>query len=832
MPAGGSATTGSDVARRVARWSAQLESFLSTHAFEVLFVTVYALANIFQFLWGAFDEYHYPKHVDNNRSTLFKILIATARGAGYTLNLNCALIILLACRLVLTSLRETPMHNVLPLDRAFPDAHVIVGVMIAIGVVIHVPFHFAWIINFNEWGSLKLWSISMTVAVGLPLFAIFVGMLITALPWFRKNHFHIFYVAHILGASLFFPLLLLHGMYNEVPETYKWVLGPLILYAIDRIVRRFKISTASLNLSGANAINRAGNVIEVRVPKPFGYRAGQYAEIAVPDLGREWHPFTIASAPHESEMAFYIKPGGDWTTKLRAAFDARHEDPALPPLAVRVRGPFGAPAQHTDAYKRVVLVSGGIGATPFAAIAKHLHFRATQEPKYGKGKGEKSVQEKFPEAEHKIAKTLSHLYRLGGTGFVPDSSAVKVEAGVQIAEALTLAATPRLPDRDMGEPEPALSESDFSSAPTPSPRGRSSGGRGYCVQNISSDESSSSSDDGRSSLGKEKDMLKVPGSLNVVRGTSARVLSFLHTTRVGVALMLTLIVRASLVVIVSIYNIGNFGFTQSSMSTAAYWAVGTETVLSALMTAVMGLTIGLEIFFLRSRYFSRVARCVDLLFFIPVSLTTTLLSALSWAETDVRGALTLWHFGILLPLLAGLLAHRLYRSIGSRDLLATHDSYILKREAPDVDFVWTTPKAADDQWLLDELAPLEDGSALRLHRYVTREEIADVQDVESAGHIATKSGRPHWGKVFGEVAAGAPSGSDVGVFFCGPPAMGDAIRKAMRAAEVQSNLRGAYLARMPDWQLIHELALNTRSDVDAVRGVGSNVRFVFREENF
>ncbi|KAJ3284955.1 hypothetical protein HK104_009697 [Borealophlyctis nickersoniae] len=45
-----------------------------------------------------------------------------------------------------------------------------------------------------------------------------------------------------------------------------------------------------------------------------------------------------------------------------------------------------------------------------------------------------------------------------------------------------------------------------------------------------------------------------------------------------------------------------------------------------------------------------------------------------------------------------------------------------------------------------------------------------------------KYGRPTWPAIFAEVGRGVESGKKVGVFFCGPPAMGKGVRKAAREA--------------------------------------------------
>ena len=76
-------------------------------------------------------------------------------------------------------------------------------------------------------------------------------------------------------------------------------------------------------------------------------------------------------------MSFYIKSNGDWTSKLYRAFEERINDSSLSNLSVRIRGPFGAPAQHSKSYKRVVLIFGGIGASSFVAITKNLHHKKT-----------------------------------------------------------------------------------------------------------------------------------------------------------------------------------------------------------------------------------------------------------------------------------------------------------------------------------------------------------------------------------------------------------------------------------------------------------------------
>lgn len=151
-----------------------------------------------------------------------------------------------------------------------------------------------------------------------------------------------------------------------------YVVAPLSIYIIDRGLRLLREKGSSLAISRDSATIIGSDMVCLRIPRTFSYLAGQYCDIKVPLVSNlEWHPFTIASSPHESDMLFYIKVNGDWTRNLYALFkerDGDHQD-----INIHVRGPYGAPAQHVGQYDHVVLISGGVGATPMASITKYAH---------------------------------------------------------------------------------------------------------------------------------------------------------------------------------------------------------------------------------------------------------------------------------------------------------------------------------------------------------------------------------------------------------------------------------------------------------------------------
>lgn len=256
----------------LARLSARGEAILSTYAVNILFFITYGISVVLMFLWGLQSELS----TKLERERLYDWIIGIGRGAGYILNFNTALVILLASRLFLTALRDTAFASGLPLDKAFPKLHVIVGYTIFFTLFIHVPFHFVWIIKYNEWEA-GLWNVNMTVATGSCLLLVFLAMFIFAQVGFRKNKFRLFYNVHLVGAFLFFGLLIFHGMYYFDPETYKYISGPIIIYVADRIIRRWRVITHDLDLSTENSNFKDNDVLELTCPKPFEFKPGQYA---------------------------------------------------------------------------------------------------------------------------------------------------------------------------------------------------------------------------------------------------------------------------------------------------------------------------------------------------------------------------------------------------------------------------------------------------------------------------------------------------------------------------------------------------------------------------
>lgn len=110
------------------------------------------------------------------------------------------------------------------------------------------------------------------------------------------------------------------------------------------------------------------------VRRRLAHPAGRFAFIKVQLPGlREPHPFTIASAPAEEHLRFFVRGLGDWTQSIRSR--------DLIGALVYVEGPYGRFEPFpSDAGRRIVWVAGGVGITPFLSALAALPPELKQPP--------------------------------------------------------------------------------------------------------------------------------------------------------------------------------------------------------------------------------------------------------------------------------------------------------------------------------------------------------------------------------------------------------------------------------------------------------------------
>ncbi|XP_032752241.1 NADPH oxidase 3 [Rattus rattus] len=166
---------------------------------------------------------------------------------------------------------------------------------------------------------------------------------------------------------------------GKEPSVWKWTLGPVVLYACERIIRFWR---SHQEVVITKVVSHPSAVLELHMKKrDFKMAPGQYIFIQCPSISPlEWHPFTLTSAPQEDFFSVHIRASGDWTEALLKAFGAEGQAPSelcsMPRLAVD--GPFGGSLADVFHYPVSVCIATGIGVTPFASLLKSVWYKCCE----------------------------------------------------------------------------------------------------------------------------------------------------------------------------------------------------------------------------------------------------------------------------------------------------------------------------------------------------------------------------------------------------------------------------------------------------------------------
>ncbi|CAI8022398.1 Cytochrome b-245 heavy chain, partial [Geodia barretti] len=169
--------------------------------------------------------------------------------------------------------------------------------------------------------------------------------------------------------------------FTPAPATaWAYMLGGLIIYAIERTVRFFRSLRKVVIIK---VVEHPSKTIEIQMrSKGFFADAGQYVFVNVPSAALfEWHPFTLTSAPEEDYFSLHIRIVGDWTEEVGRQLGIGRDDFQqsweLPRIAID--GPFGTASEDVFDREVGVLVGAGIGVTPFASILKSVYYKLIDE---------------------------------------------------------------------------------------------------------------------------------------------------------------------------------------------------------------------------------------------------------------------------------------------------------------------------------------------------------------------------------------------------------------------------------------------------------------------
>eukprot|EP00170_Pyropia_yezoensis_P001441 contig_6363_g1445 len=136
--------------------------------------------------------------------------IPLARGAGALLNLNSAVVLLPAVRVLVDYLRQSSVNLVLPLDHAMPFFHKVVACVLLGAGTFHGLVQTAALATAPAAHPMA----GLLYTTGWLLVLAVAAMLTTAWSRCRQRYFELFQATHALGGLTYYAALLPHGMHR------------------------------------------------------------------------------------------------------------------------------------------------------------------------------------------------------------------------------------------------------------------------------------------------------------------------------------------------------------------------------------------------------------------------------------------------------------------------------------------------------------------------------------------------------------------------------------------------------------------------------------------
>uniref|UniRef100_A0A672ZJ43 NADPH oxidase, EF-hand calcium binding domain 5 n=1 Tax=Sphaeramia orbicularis TaxID=375764 RepID=A0A672ZJ43_9TELE len=365
---------------------------------KLLFLCVYACLSLLLFIGAMLQHSH--------GGAWYMV----AKGCGQCLNFNCTFVMVLMLRRCLTWLRATWVVRILPLDQNIL-LHQIVGYAILCYTLVHTTAHvFNFGINLHLFKHMHLWEFLLTTrpgigwvkgtasVTGVVLQVVICLMVLCSSTFVRRSgHFEVFYWSH-LSYVWVWSLLMVH-----CANFWKWFVVPGLVFLLEKIVGIAVSRMGSLYIVEVNLLPSKVTHLVIKRPQFFHFKPGDYIYINIPVIAKyEWHPFTISSAPEQSDSLWlHIRSMGQWTNRLYEYFrqpESQTVSPKRLTTSLRNRrqvmkvsakfgenhrfcnikcyidGPYGTPTRQIFASEHAVLIGAGIGITPFASILQSIMY--------------------------------------------------------------------------------------------------------------------------------------------------------------------------------------------------------------------------------------------------------------------------------------------------------------------------------------------------------------------------------------------------------------------------------------------------------------------------
>ena len=322
------------------------------------FLGLWLVANAAIFAFGAFGGLTSPQQDP---------MMQLGRAFALCIDFNGALILVPMMRRLMTRLRSSFVGRLLPIDEAGTFHRTVGHTLFALAVAHAACFIVAYLNGHASNPLTQLLFGTVIGASGALWLILFGGMWAFSLEFVRHtNHFELFYFSHLLYL-VWFVMAVVHG-----PGFLLWAGIPLMGYAVEQLLRILRRAPKSQILS-SRALRSGVTRLEIERPVGFEFDPADYVFLRIPSIAkREWHPFTLSSAPERGPLTVHVRALGNWSRALRQMVEQMPDQP----LKVFVDGPYGTPSAHIFASRVAVMVGAGIGVTPFASVLESLVLRA------------------------------------------------------------------------------------------------------------------------------------------------------------------------------------------------------------------------------------------------------------------------------------------------------------------------------------------------------------------------------------------------------------------------------------------------------------------------
>jgi dual oxidase len=382
--------------------SERIMRYWRDHKAQIMILTAYISIGAILFAERGYTFSLVREHTGFRRAYGFSVT-TTARGAASGMMFNYSLLLVTMCRNIITKLRSGSIFGVqvfkyIPFDEIYVF-HKLVANVALFWALFHTMAHF---FNFfqlctqpadnllcilrelyhfsNEIptfaGYLFLTVPGLTGVLLLVVLAILHGF---SLEFSRRHLYGAFWSTHHVCALLLYVLTVLHGSARILapPTFWIWMMPPAALFLLDRLIT-IRRATVELTVVEAELLPSGVTKIVYQRPDDFDYVSGQWIRIACSAISsNEFHAFTMTSSPHERHLMNHIRAVGPWTNALREVYNPKQiRLGALP--KIYADGPYGEGHQEWNSFDYAVLVGGGIGVTPFAAILKEIVHQVNQ----------------------------------------------------------------------------------------------------------------------------------------------------------------------------------------------------------------------------------------------------------------------------------------------------------------------------------------------------------------------------------------------------------------------------------------------------------------------